>query len=313
MLTGPPTGCFGHTQYMSAAVIGIILVIISAAIEALSNVLQHKATNSVTDAANETSAVLRTLKKPLFILGFALMVVGYAFHVVSLGLGELAVIQVIFVSQLVFILPFARLISKTHITAKDWIGALIVTAGIALFVTFAKPTEGTKTAPGSKWIIAILATAIVIAILVTVAYRFVSGPRALLLGASGGVMNGLVAPLTKETIGVVDQGMGALFGGWQLWVTLLAAILGVLFPLLAFRAGPITASFPAVMSLNPIVATFLGVYLFGESLQTGFVPILMMLVSAVLILTGIVWLSRSKAVRDSFEDSSAAEAAGISN
>lgn len=298
---------------MSAAAIGIILVIISAAIEALSNVLQHKATNSITGATNETSAVLQTLKKPLFILGFVLMVVGYAFHVVSLGLGELAIIQVIFVSQLVFILPFARLVSKTQITAKDWLGALIVTGGIALFVTFAKPTEGSKTAPGSNWIIAILATAAVIAILVIVAFRFIGGPRALLLGAAGGVMNGLVAPLTKETIGVIDQGMGALFGGWQLWVTLVAAILGVLFPLLAFRAGPITASFPAVMSLNPIVATFLGVYLFGESLQVGFVPILMMAVSAALILTGIIWLSRSKAIRASFEDSGPETAASVSN
>lgn len=296
---------------MSTAAIGIILVLISAAIEALSNVLQHKATNSVTNASNETTAVLQTLKKPLFILGFVLMVVGYAFHVVSLGFGELSIIQVIFVSQLVFILPFARLISKTEITAKDWLGALIVTAGIALFVTFAKPTEGTKTAPGGKWIIAILGVAIVIAILVLVAYRFVGGPRALLLGASGGVINGLVAPLTKETIGVIDQGMGALFGGWQLWVTLIAAILGVLFPLLAFRAGPITASFPAVMSLNPIVATFLGVYLFGETLQVGVVPVIMMIISAILIFVGIIWLSRSKAIRDSFEDSSGGSVTGI--
>lgn len=296
---------------MSAAAIGIILVIISAAIEALSNVLQHKATNSVTNASNETTAVLQTLKKPLFILGFVLMVVGYAFHVVSLGFGELSIIQVIFVSQLVFILPFARLISKTEITVKDWLGALIVTVGIALFVTFAKPTEGTKTAPGDKWIIAILGVAIVIAILVLVAYRFVGGPRALLLGASGGVINGLVAPLTKETIGVIDQGMGALFGGWQLWVTLIAAILGVLFPLLAFRAGPITASFPAVMSLNPIVATFLGVYLFGETLQVGVVPVIMMIISATLIFVGIIWLSRSKAIRDSFEDSGGGSVAGI--
>lgn len=298
---------------MSSVAIGIVLVLIAAAIEALSNVLQHKATNSVTDATNETSAVLLTLKKPLFLLGFLLMVIGYGFHVASLGFGELAVIQVIFVSQLVFILPFARLISKTHIAAKDWLGALIVTVGIAIFVWYAKPSEGTTTAPGSKWLVAIVATSIVLAVLIIVGYRLVGGPRALLLGASGGVINGLVAPLTKETIGVSSQGVGALFGGWQLWVTLVAAILGVLFPLLAFRAGPITASFPAVMSLNPIVATILGAYLFGEVLQLGVVPVIMMAISAVLIIVGIVWLSRSKAIRESFEDSGLEGAASVSN
>ncbi|HQZ85855.1 MAG TPA: hypothetical protein PLB21_09575, partial [Actinomycetota bacterium] len=88
------------TQYLA-----IVLVLLAAAIEALSNVLQHKAANSGGHAAgtSEASAVLGTLKKPLFLLGFLLMVVGYAFHIASLGLGNLSVIQVVFVTQLVFI------------------------------------------------------------------------------------------------------------------------------------------------------------------------------------------------------------------
>ena len=83
------------------------------------------------------------------------MVVGYAFHVASLGLGELAVIQVIFVTQLVFILPFARFISKTTITGSDWLGAIVVTVGIGVFVTFAKPEAGTDSASDAKWAVAI--------------------------------------------------------------------------------------------------------------------------------------------------------------
>lgn len=297
-----------HTASMTtAAIVGIILVLISAAIEALSNVIQHKATNSVKNASGEASAVLLTLKKPLFLLGFLLMVIGYAFHVVSLGLGELAIIQVIFVSQLVFILPFARIVSGTPIATSDWLGALLVTGGIGLFVTFAQPEKGNSVAEGYQWIIAISTISIAIAIVVTIAFRFVGAPRAALLGVAGGLMNGLVAPLTKETITIAGQGMGQLFGSWQLWVTLLAAILGVLFPLLAFRAGPITASFPAVMSLNPITATFLGVYLFGEVLAGGVLAISMMAVSGVIIFVGIIWLSRSKAIRDSFEDHSPVE------
>lgn len=295
----------------AASIAGIVLVLIAAAIEALSNVIQHKATNTITDSGNEASAVLRTFGKPLFWLGFALMVVGYGFHVASLGLGELAVIQVIFVSQLVFILPFAKLISKTTVTSSDWLGAIVVTVGIAVFVLFAQPSAGTHWAPTDKWVVAISVIALACAILIVLGYRFTGGTRAALLGASGGLINGLVAPLTTETIDVAGKGMSTLLMSWQLWVTLIAALLGVLFPLMAFRAGPITASFPAVMSLNPIVATILGVYLFGQVLSGGALAITMMVLSAVVIFVGIVWLSRSKAIREAFEDSGGSGASGV--
>lgn len=287
------------TQYLA-----IVLVLLAAAIEALSNVLQHKAANSGGHAAgtSEASAVLGTLKKPLFLLGFLLMVIGYGFHIASLGLGNLSVIQVVFVTQLVFILPFAHWISGTTIAGSDWLGALVVTIGIASFVTFSKPSEGLDNATGLRWFIAVAGVSLLCLIAILIGYRMHGGPRAALLGAAGGLMNGLVAPLTKGTIDSAADGIGALFSSWFIYVTLIAALLGVLFPLMAFRAGPITASFPAVMSLNPIVATLLGMYLFGEVLQGGAFNIAMMIVSAMVIFVGIVWLSRSKAIAEAFEE-----------
>jgi drug/metabolite transporter (DMT)-like permease len=289
---------------MATQTLAIVLVLMAAAIEALSNVLQHKAANSGDHAsgASEASAVLGTLKKPLFLLGFLLMVIGYGFHIASLGLGNLSVIQVVFVTQLVFILPFAHWISGTKIAGSDWLGALVVTVGIASFVTFSKPSNGADNATSLRWFIAVAGVSLLCLIAILVGYRLHGGARAVLLGAAGGLMNGLVAPLTKGTIDSAAAGIGALFSSWFIYVTLIAALLGVLFPLMAFRAGPITASFPAVMSLNPIVATLLGMYLFGEVLQGGALNILMMIVSAVVIFVGIVWLSRSKAIAEAFEE-----------
>lgn len=285
----------------------MVLVLIAAATEALSNVLQHKAANSSGHApakggAGEVSAVLATLKKPLWILGFILMVVGYAFHIASLGIGILAVIQVVFVTQLVFILPFSRLISKTPIAGSDWAGAIIVTVGIAVFISFAKPTAGTDKATDLDWALAVLLVSALCLIVIAVGYRLRGGVRAALIGSSGGLMNGLVAPLTKGTLGVLAHGAAAMFTSWLFYATVVAALLGVLFPLMAFRAGPITASFPAVMSLNPIVATILGMWLFGEQLQGGVVNIAMMVLAAVAIFGGIVWLSRSKAIAQAFQE-----------
>lgn len=294
-----------------AQVAGIVLVLIAAAVEALSNVLQHKATNSVGTQGGELGALGRTLKQPLFILGFVLMIVGYGFHIASLGLGILAVIQVIFVTQLVFILPFSKWISKVEIPRSDWIGAIVVTAGIAVFVSFAQPSEGTKEVSDTKWLWAIGVTMAICVVLIVIGYRFTGGPRAALLGCSGGVVNGLVAAVTTGAIAVAGKGIGGLLTDWLIWVTLITAMLGVLFPLLAFRAGPITASFPAVMSLNPIVATILGVYLFQQDLEGGLVSYLMMIASGIVIFVGIIWLSRSKAISAAFQDSDGSQTATV--
>ncbi len=293
---------------VSTQILAVVLVLIAAAVEALSNVLQHKAANSggkpgaPAGSSSEAAAVLGTLKKPLFLFAFLLMVIGYGFHVASLGFGQLSVIQVIFVSQLVFILPFAAWISKAHISKSDWLGAIVVTVGIAVFVSFAKPTTGLDEATGKQWLIGVGGVVLLCLLLIVVGYRLHGTARAALLGCAGGIMNGLVAPLTKGTIDAAADGVGALFASWILYVTVIAALLGVLLPLMAFRAGPITASFPAVMALNPIVATLLGVYLFNETLQDGLIPITMMVVSSVVIFVGIVWLSRSSVIAESFEE-----------
>ena len=55
----------------TTGLIAVVLVLIAAAVEALSNVLQHKATNEVTaSGTGEAGAVVRTMGKPLFLLGF---------------------------------------------------------------------------------------------------------------------------------------------------------------------------------------------------------------------------------------------------
>lgn len=291
----------------TAAALAVVLVILAAAIEALSNVLQHKAANSPSHAGrNEAQAVLATLVKPLFLFAFLLMVIGYGFHVASLGLGNISVIQVIFVSQLVFVLPLSMWISKARVTSTDWFWAIVVTVGIALFVTFAQPTEGEASTSTERWLSSVVATAAVCAVVIVWGYRAHGKTRAALLGVAGGVMNGAVAPLTKGSIEIASNGgVGALFGSWLFYVTVVSTLLGVLFPLMAFRAGPITASFPAVMSLNPIVATLLGVYLFDEVLQGGIVNIVLMIVASLAILAGIVALSRSAAIATAFAETSA--------
>lgn len=289
------------------AVLAIVLVLLAAATEALSNVFQHKAAqsagpNGATETRGEFGALLRTLRMPMFLLGFLLMVVGYGFHVASLGLGNLSIIQVIFVSQLVFVLPFTRWVTGMSVSRRDWVGAVVVTIGIALFVSFAQPTEGAMNQSTAQWLGAVAIISIACALAIAGGYRTTGGPRAALIGCSGGFINGLVAPLTKGTIAIGAGGIGAIFANWMIYATLVAVLLGVLFPLMAYRAGPITASFPAVISLNPIVATLLGMWLFHETLAGGFAHVAVMTCAAVAMFIGIVWLSRSPAIAAAFEE-----------
>jgi hypothetical protein len=67
----------------------------------------------------------------------------------------------------------------------------------------------------------------------------------------------------------------------------------------AFQAGHVAASLPAMSVANPVLASAMGVVLFGEHLDAhGAAAWLVASVAIVAMLIGTVWLSRSPLVTE---------------
>jgi drug/metabolite transporter (DMT)-like permease len=283
-------------------VLAVVLALVCAVLQALSNVLQHHAVAG----SGAGAPLLPLLRNRVWLLGFMLIVLAFPFQIAALAVGSVAVVQPVLVTILVFVLPFAALISHVRITSRDWASALAVTIGLAAFLAAAAPTEGDATPSSGAWVLACAGTLVLCLVCIATGRRMPAGPSAaLIIGTAGGLINGLVGPVTKGAVTVLDEeGPLALLSNGLLYATIVTALLGVVFPLLAFQAGPITASMPTITLFNPLTAAFLGWWLFGDQIRYSPVALAVAGAGVALMTAGVIVISRSEAVAESFETGS---------
>jgi hypothetical protein len=141
-----------------------------------------------------------------------------------------------------------------------------------------EPSGGRLHAPGSLWwLAAVFTTVAVLALLallgLTVApvwpRRVTRSRRAALLGAATGICWGFEAAIIKEFSSRIGDGLGAIVSNWSLYVLVGGGALTMLLASHAMAAGPLAVSQPGFTILDPLAASFLGVFLFGERVRTG--------------------------------------------
>jgi hypothetical protein len=139
----------------------------------------------------------------------------------------------------------------------------------------ASPSGGRLHAPGSLWLLSGLVTLGVVVAAVAVAFGRGNGPgasrsrRAGLLGAATGISWGFVAAVIKELSSHLGDGIAAVFSTWSPYVLVAAGAATMLLAAHALAAGPLAASQPGFTVLDPLSASLLGVFLFGEHIRTG--------------------------------------------
>src|SRR5262245_53093274 len=98
-------------------VAGIALGLAAAAVFAAAAALQHAVTHRVATRASESAGsalpvlhvLPRLLRQPMWLAGLAGNVVGFGLHAAALHRGDLTVVQVVLVAQLLFALPLGTL------------------------------------------------------------------------------------------------------------------------------------------------------------------------------------------------------------
>ena len=110
-----------------------------------------------------------------------------------------------------------------------------------------------------------------------------------------GSLWGLFSVLTKGVVDQLDHGILALLRIPELYVWAVVAIAATAWEQSAFRAGPLTASLPAVTVAEPIVGSVLGVTVLGETLRTNNVGLVALGVSVAVMAAATVALAHSQA------------------
>jgi hypothetical protein len=117
--------------------------------------------------------------------------------------------------------------------------------------------------------------------------------RAAVLGAATGISRGFMAAVIKELSSHLGDGIGAIVSAWSLYLLLVAGAATMLLASHALAAGPLAASQPGFTILDPLTASLLGVFLFGEHIRTDAASLAGEALALVVVITGATALSRS--------------------
>lgn len=268
----------------------VLLALGAAFLYALGTVLQQKGGMGAA-AGSELAAgfLARLATRPLWLLGVAVVLAGFAMQAAALGLGRLIVVQPIQVISVVFALPLGAYLTRQRVGRREVSGALLVTGGLIAFLALIDPSGGNNDAPAGEWLIAGgIAAGVCLAILL-ISLRTRPALRAALLGAAAGVLFGLAAALTKSTVDLLGDGVGAVLGDWHVYA--LAAVGGGAFWLtqIALQSG-LELSVATTATFDPVASLLLGTLLLDETLHESAVGAAAGLVALAIAAAGLCML-----------------------
>src|SRR6201982_1371712 len=183
-----------------------------------------------------------------------------------------------------------------------------MSAGIGVFLRLAAPSGGRLHAPGSSWLLAGLVTAGAVLGALTVAFGLRGRPgasrsrRAAVLGSATGISWGFMAAVIKELSSHLGDGISALVTTWSLYLLLAAGAATMLLAAHALASGPLAASQPGFTIVDPLTASLLGVFLFGEHIRTGAGALAGEALALAVVIAGAATLSRSRLLDDDNPD-----------
>ncbi|MBO8200349.1 DMT family transporter [Streptomyces smyrnaeus] len=266
----------------------------AAACFAVAGVLQQRAAaRRPDDEALSFRLLLRLLRQPMWLAGIALAFLAYGFQALALARGPLSLVQPLIVSELLFAIPLAAYIRRTHLAGRDWLGTAAVTFGLASALSAARPGGDSPTASPQGWLLA-LGSVGGLTVGALLCSRALTGPaRASCMALAGGLVMGLQSVLLAATVDQLGEDPLALLTAWQTYLLVAASISGLLLIQSAFQSGPLAATMPVIDSTEPAVAIVVGTVLFGEHVRLGWPMGAVAAVGAALALTGIVLLDTS--------------------
>jgi drug/metabolite transporter (DMT)-like permease len=279
----------------------VVLALLAGLCYAIASVVQQRvAAQQPEELSLSPRLVLALARRPLWLLGIGVDIAAYLLEAAALGRGSVLVVGPLLASGLLFALPLASFRTGRRVTRREMIPAVLITAGLALYVEVGAPAGTASHASHLEWAIAAAAVIAATTVLVTLGRR-ARGPgrRATYYGIATGVVYSLTAVLTKATVDRLNGRVLPILGHWQLYALLLASVVGLVLNQSAFQAGHVAASLPAISVTNPVLASIMGVVLFDEHLNAhGLVAWSVAGAAIVAMLVGTYWLARSPLVTE---------------
>jgi drug/metabolite transporter (DMT)-like permease len=249
----------------------VFLLAVGAALSnALTSVFQRMGVeNAPAEAKLRLSLMTYALKRGVWLLGFALMIVSFLLQAVALHFGRLSQVQPILTLELVFLVAVLSIWLGFSVGRREWIGSAAAVVGLAGFLYCAHPQDGNLSPSLWEWLIAGGACGVGIALAMVLALRGPRWWRAAMFGTAAAISYAFTAACTKVVSNVVASDWTSLYRHGETYALIFFGVLAVFLTQNAYHAGPIVASQSTLVMVDPLASILIGVGLFGDDLRTG--------------------------------------------
>jgi drug/metabolite transporter (DMT)-like permease len=248
---------------------GRVLALAAAACFALAAALQQKGQFRLAREGRPVRGVgdiFRLFRVWIWLAGTAVLLGGYALQGFALDVGKVVIVQPLLVTTLVFALPFGHWLTGQHVTRRQVGGAIVMVAGLFMFIRLGDPAEGIDKAPNGEVLVASVVVCAAAAVAVLIGRRGDAARKAALFGAAAGLLFGLSATFDKPAFSSTDVGTGDLFTEWEFWALVGFGVIAFGVQQLSLATGQLAPAMAAVSVANPLASTMIGVLIYEERL-----------------------------------------------
>lgn len=251
---------------------GLAIALGAAVLLALGFVIQQRvAAEEPPSEVLRISLLLHLARRPRWLLGIAAMIGGQVLGATALSMAGLGLVEPVLAANLLFALLFSAAWTRQRLARREWVGAIALAGGLAMFVVVAAPSGGrVLDLPWPNWALSMGVIIAVAALLVLGSRIGGAAFRAAMLAAAAGVLFGLQDALTRRTLAVLpEHGIVAVLTQWPTYALLAVAICAMLLAQSAFEAAPLPASLPAMTLAEPVTGIAFGAGVFSEHVGLG--------------------------------------------
>jgi drug/metabolite transporter (DMT)-like permease len=271
----------------------IAWALLSAFFGGLGLVLQQRGAMSA-PAAGSAGFVRSILREPVWLAGAGCQLGCWVCQGLALARGPLSQVQPVTSLQIVIALPLGVLISHQRAGRREYFGAGLVVLAVGVFVGVTNPADGRSSAPGGVWLVTTGAVAALAAACAVLGSRRRPAVRAACFGAAAGVAFGYQAAVMKAFVAVVPNGLDAILRSVSTYGLILSALAGFYLLQTALQAGVLAPAVATTNAASPVTSVLLGRVVFLESPQRTPAGKVASLVSAMLLVLGLVLLARGE-------------------
>jgi drug/metabolite transporter (DMT)-like permease len=175
-----------------------------------------------------------------------------------------------------------------------WAAAAVTCAGLTVFIAAGQPGGGQPTPTSRHWLAAGLACCVAAAVLAVLAHWGSPALRAALYGSACAVMWALVATFIKATTDTLTQfGVAGMFIHWPVYALAVGAVAALFLMQAALHVGPLRASQPFIVIVDPIVSIALSVWLFDEHFTADGAVLAVAAIGFAVMCVGVVLLTQT--------------------